>query len=79
MPAGAGPCRNWDPVTCGKHQEKVLKSQACQQRPTGAEIGTLGPVGSIRVKKFLVCQQGPIGAEIGTLGPWGRLRVLIFD
>ena len=51
------------------------------QGPTGAEIGTLGPVGCIRVKneKFLVCQQGPIGAEIGTLGVRAWVHVLILS
>ena len=63
------------------HQGKNEKFFVCQQGPTGAEIGTLGPMGRIMVKmkKSLVCQQGPIGDEIGTLGVRAWVRVLIFD
>ena len=41
---------NGDTGTCGKHQTKNQKFVVYQQGLQGAEIGTLGPVASIRLK-----------------------------
>ena len=48
-----------------------------QQGPTGAELGTLGHMATIRLKKrkFLVYQRGPTRAELGTLGHMATIRL----
>ena len=47
-----------------------------QPRKYGAELGTLGHMVTIRLKKkFLVYQQGPTGAELGTLGHMATIRL----
>ena len=43
-------CKNWDLTTYGKHQGKNQKFLVCQQGPVGAEIRTLGPMASIKLK-----------------------------
>ena len=76
VPARANRGRIRDTGTYGNHQSKKKKFLAYQRGPTGAELGTLGHMATIRPKKkFLVYQQGPTGAELGTLGHMATIRL----
>ena len=56
------------PRTYGKHQGKNENLLVCQQGPTGAEIGTPGPMGSIRVK-MKTSSYASRGQRVVKLGP----------
>ena len=77
MPARASRCGNWDPGTCGKHQNKNEKFLVCQQGLVGAHIGWDPQTCGKHQSKI---QRGmPAGA--GRCRKWdpGTLRVLISD
>ena len=69
VPAGANRGRIRDTGTYDNHQTKKKKFLAYQRGPTGAELGTLGHMATIRLKKKI--RGVPVGANGGRIRDTG--------